>query len=173
MDEMVPIIDNAKTGKKFVFGQSPNNSLWVALLEKAWAKLYGNYLNIEAGSPEEPLHDLTGAPVKVFDLRSKKLCLESFWKTLLKASENVWPMVAGSKKFDNKRSSKGIISGHAYTFIQALQIDIDGKREKVVQLRNPWARKSKQFTEYSGKWCLTDPIWNKVKPVIKSELGML
>jgi hypothetical protein len=34
------------------------------LLEKAWAKIYTSYKRIEAGYPEEPLHDLTGAPIK-------------------------------------------------------------------------------------------------------------
>ena len=34
------------------------------LLEKAWAKLYTSYKRIEAGYPEEGLHDLTGAPIK-------------------------------------------------------------------------------------------------------------
>ena len=34
------------------------------LLEKAWAKIYSSYKKIEAGFPEEALHDLTGAPIK-------------------------------------------------------------------------------------------------------------
>jgi len=34
------------------------------LLEKAWAKTYLSYDNIEAGLTRECLHDLTGAPTK-------------------------------------------------------------------------------------------------------------
>lgn len=40
------------------------NELWVILLEKAWAKIYGSYDNIEGGLTRECLHDLTGAPTK-------------------------------------------------------------------------------------------------------------
>ncbi len=32
------------------------------ILEKAWAKLYGGYSNIESGLTREVLRDLTGAP---------------------------------------------------------------------------------------------------------------
>ena len=32
------------------------------ILEKAWAKVHGGYLNIDSGSTREALRDLTGAP---------------------------------------------------------------------------------------------------------------
>ena len=59
LDENVPAIYSSP-----VFGKSLDKELWVILLEKAWAKLYGSYRHIEAGFPEESLHDLTGAPIK-------------------------------------------------------------------------------------------------------------
>jgi len=34
------------------------------ILEKAWAKIHGNYAAIESGLTTECLHDLTGAPTK-------------------------------------------------------------------------------------------------------------
>jgi len=33
-------------------------------LEKAWAKIYGSYERIEAGTCREAFRDLTGAPTK-------------------------------------------------------------------------------------------------------------
>ena len=36
--------------------------LWVLLLEKAYAKVYGSFENIEGGNPAVALRDLTGAP---------------------------------------------------------------------------------------------------------------
>lgn len=59
MDEYVPWLGNGPA-----FSKSVDSELWVILLEKAWAKIYTSYKRIEAGFPEEPLHDLTGAPIK-------------------------------------------------------------------------------------------------------------
>lgn len=36
------------------------------MIEKAWAKLWGSYGNIEAGLCREALRDLTGAPTIVY-----------------------------------------------------------------------------------------------------------
>ena len=63
LDDYIPF-NNIKN--KFSFSRPSNNELWVVLLEKAWAKIYKSYSNIEGGDPEEPLHDLTGAPVKKY-----------------------------------------------------------------------------------------------------------
>jgi hypothetical protein len=35
-------------------------------LEKAWAKVFGNYQRIEGGSTDEALNPLTGCPTKNF-----------------------------------------------------------------------------------------------------------
>lgn len=42
------------------------NSIWGAVLEKAWAKVKGNYLNAEAGIVATGIRTLTGLPV--FDI---------------------------------------------------------------------------------------------------------
>ena len=54
----------------------------------------------------------------------------------------------------DKKFSKGIIQGHTYTFLNATNIHFDGKTERLVQLRNPWA--------WKGKWGGSDPNWSKV-----------
>jgi calpain-15 len=52
------------------FSHANSNELWVILIEKAWAKLHGSYLRIEAGFAEHVMHDLTGAPTEVIDTQS-------------------------------------------------------------------------------------------------------
>ncbi len=44
------------------YGKFDCYTLRVLILEKAWAKLYGNYAQIEAGLTKEALRDLTCAP---------------------------------------------------------------------------------------------------------------
>jgi hypothetical protein len=58
-----------------LFSKSNGDELWVMLVEKAFAKIHGSYIAIEAGQPHEALMDLTGAPTKYItfdDIRSDK-----------------------------------------------------------------------------------------------------
>jgi calpain-15 len=45
---------------------SASNEIWVLLLEKAWAKIFGSYQRIEAGTTGEALQPLTGCPTKYY-----------------------------------------------------------------------------------------------------------
>ena len=45
-----------------VFTRANGNELWVLLLEKAYAKIYGNYEILEGGFSNVVFRELTGAP---------------------------------------------------------------------------------------------------------------
>lgn len=49
------------------------------LLEKAWAKIFKGYLNIEAGLTREALRDLTGASCKTFMTRDPRNTKDFMW----------------------------------------------------------------------------------------------
>ena len=113
------------------------------ILEKAWAKLYGSYKNIEAGYPEECLHDLTGAPIKQIIMSHYRFNPDNEWNYLLEASQKEYSMVASSQPgSDINQSVSGVVQGHAYTFLNATYVNYeDGSdKEKIVQLRNPWGK---------------------------------
>lgn len=65
VDDFFPV--DASTGR-LAFSHSPNNELWVALVEKAYAKLHGSYFAIESGSICDAFSDLTGAPAERIEL---------------------------------------------------------------------------------------------------------
>lgn len=47
---------------RFIYAKPHKHEIWVLILEKAWAKLYRSYENINAGFSDEGLTAITGAP---------------------------------------------------------------------------------------------------------------
>lgn len=58
IDDYIPCYPNGDP----LFSKSRDNSIWVLLLEKAYAKLHGGYKYLTGGIPSEALQDLTGSP---------------------------------------------------------------------------------------------------------------
>jgi len=55
--------------KQLVFSQAKHRQLYIPLIEKACAKLFGSYTNLIKGSLTEGLQILTGAPCDYIDLK--------------------------------------------------------------------------------------------------------
>ena len=51
-----------------MFSRGASGDMWVMLLEKAYAKLHGNYFTLRGGQSQDALMDLTGFPTNNFDL---------------------------------------------------------------------------------------------------------
>lgn len=62
IDDQLPV---SPSGSPVNARQASDGSYWVALLEKALAKLYVNYANLHGGTVVEALRVLTGKPVLV------------------------------------------------------------------------------------------------------------
>ena len=56
---------------RFAFAHSTNHTIWLMLLEKAWAKVNGGYSNIIGGSNRDPLEALTSFPSQVIELEKE------------------------------------------------------------------------------------------------------
>ena len=73
--------------KKFLFGHCrQNNEFWVALIEKAYAKINGSYFDLISGTIDEALVDMTGLVSKKIllyqELRENKAKMDELWNTL-------------------------------------------------------------------------------------------
>ena len=65
------------------------------LLEKAWAKIYGSYENIEAGFTREAMFALTGAPTKYFAIdKETNENDEELWQTVNIKKLNIFFLVS-------------------------------------------------------------------------------
>jgi len=62
VDDRLPVAN----GKTPIYGRNANSNVWwVALWEKAYAKLMGGYRNLDGGSIEYGLSDISGAPPSI------------------------------------------------------------------------------------------------------------
>ena len=140
------------------FTKGNNEELWVMLLEKAWAKLHGNYERIEAGVASESLRCLTGAPVEVFFQDDDKVDL---WNILKDACKNKFPMVAGADDEENlsksKVGKKNLVPSHVYSLLSVVEIYHPSRGEqRLLKMRNPWGNK-----EWKGDWCDESTVWTE------------
>lgn len=128
------------------------------ILEKAYAKLFGTYQNIDGGFVDEAIADLTnGAPLR-FDFSQpeiKKMYNSGeLWQKLLYWNENSYLMGAGSPAgSDSDVSSMGVVQGHAYSILDVCEVE----GFKLLQLRNPWGDE----TEWKGAWGDKSKEWNE------------
>lgn len=152
------------TKKNWAFSRTSTGcEIWVLLLEKAWAKVYGNYQRIEGGTCDEALHPLTGCPTKNFihsDVKDK----DKLWSILLLSDQSNFPMcTAVSSQMEDEVGAgdvktAGLVDGHAYSLIGAKEIkDKAGKTVRLCLVRNPWGKK-----EWSGDWSDGSALWDDV-----------
>jgi len=151
-----------------LFATTNQNELWVLLLEKAWAKIYGSYGRIIGGLPEESLHDLTGAPNESYffereDIVDESNLQEQFWENLHYAESKNYIMNCGTVP-PGVLTEKTLVPGHIYTLISVHQIeDAAGNHVRLVKLRNPHGK-----FEWKGAWSDQSPNWT---PKLKDKLG--
>jgi hypothetical protein len=162
LDDYIPC--SAST-KKPIFSRSNGNELWVLLLEKAWAKIYGSYARIEAGLTRECLHDLTGAPTKYY-LTGNTKKNEEIWTEISNGEKKDFVMTCGSGDFfsgADLMTSVGLVGSHAYSLLAALTVkDRYGRDVRLVKLRNPWGQ-----GEWKGAWSDASADWT---PELKRQL---
>jgi len=114
------------------------NEIWVLILEKVWAKIFGSYQRIEAGTAGEAMYPLTGCPSQYFIHANLKQA-DKLWDKILYSDEKKFPMCTAvasqaAEGLTNKNvKSVGLVDAHAYSLIAAKVIHLDnGKTERLI-----------------------------------------
>jgi hypothetical protein len=138
---------------------SDGKSMWAAILEKAWAKVRGNYVSANGGIQMNALHMLTGVPVYNYGTSTitDTAGAEAAYARILAADAAGYIMTAGTAGGGNDQVSNacGIAMSHAYSLLAAFTMtDAGGTAHKCFMIRNPWGTAG-----YSGKWNKDDSDW--------------
>lgn len=158
IDDMLPLLN----GEEHPFTNTGEDSkeLWPILLEKAYAKKYGNYENIEGGLVDFALAEMTnGIPESMSTQDNQNL--EKWWNQVydLYKQGNVH-LGAGSPSHpqgDTAESDMGIVQGHAFSILKLVEAD----GVKLICIRNPHG-----MGEWTGDWSDDSELWtNRMKNV--------
>ncbi|TKR80373.1 hypothetical protein L596_014456 [Steinernema carpocapsae] len=187
VDDLLP----TKNGKLLFARSKTPNEFWSALLEKAFAKLYGCYENLVGGQLADALQDVSAGIAETinvhkflgFDAESTVTDPDGrLFQTLRNAFDNqalIVAAIAAKNKEDIEKSLDcGLVKGHAYAVTAVRYIDLDAKhrsykffstveRQMMIRLQNPWGEK-----EWNGPWADDSPEWEQVGDVQKKEMGI-
>eukprot|EP00927_Polykrikos_kofoidii_P071203 TRINITY_DN67502_c0_g1_i1.p1 TRINITY_DN67502_c0_g1~~TRINITY_DN67502_c0_g1_i1.p1 ORF type:complete len:1108 (-),score=217.57 TRINITY_DN67502_c0_g1_i1:52-3297(-) len=189
------------------------HQLWVPLVEKASAKLFGSYGALVSGTMAEALTLFTGCPVERIQLyvpkdvkrrraerRDAKIAYRTqlllqgkqpeddndedeemendetgdlLWSRLLSFKEAGYLMgmaCAGEaiEKTREQVNGMGLQTPHAYGVLDVREVQVDGKVERLMQIRNPIGENA-PFT-WKGDWGKDSPKWTFP---LKLELGVV
>ena len=148
-----------------------DNSLWILLIEKAYAKSYGSYMALENGFFLEAFIDLTGVPYRTINLSHKntaEMIKNGNLKNLLLeySSRGESCLITatcpkGRKPYlensniSNTENLSGLLPGISYSI---LKIMIISSGICLIEMRNPWGEGG---MEWNGDWSDTCPLWTQ------------
>ncbi|KAK6628177.1 hypothetical protein RUM43_001989 [Polyplax serrata] len=143
---------------RLVYLHSTNpTEFWAALLEKAYAKLYGCYENLHLGFTTRALQDLTGGIVQSFGLSSQEKYL--VFQVLNSAVPRSTLLIASiNPEKETKRQLRlrnGLVTQNAYSVTGLARVRGHFGETPLVRLRNPWGK-----GEWNGPWSERSWEWD-------------
>lgn len=171
----IPMTSGIKDEDGLAFAQmrSPRE-MWVSLLEKAFAKMYGSYVAITAGQVSEAFVNLTGRGVGMsISLNSTETQAEiasgTFWSRILSFDRSGYFLGAGTPNgSDTTIDDEQIVQGHAYSVLKVCELpgNLAGEeRIRLLFMRNPHGQ-----TEWHGRWSDYDQATWDSHPFVKRKL---
>ncbi|KAF9529626.1 hypothetical protein CPB83DRAFT_260593 [Crepidotus variabilis] len=154
-----------KSGKGLhLSGSGQTGETWVPLIEKAFAKLHGDFKSLEGGWMGEAIEDLTGGATTTFQT-SDILDIDRFWEEelcLVNTRQRLFAVMFRLETNQPGATASGLVPLHAYSVLRVQECR--GKRFLVV--RNPWGK-----FEWNGPWSDGSKEWTGEWIGVLKELG--
>ncbi|NXY87179.1 CAN14 protein, partial [Alcedo cyanopectus] len=161
VDDRLPVNE---AGELVFVSSVYKNVFWGALLEKAYAKFYGSYEDLQLGQVSEALVDFTGgvnikiklaaAPPDLWDILTRA----TYSRSLMGCHTGLF-LFCFSCTQTTKVLKNGLVAGHAYTVTGIRKVTCQYGPENLVRLRNPWGR-----IEWKGDWSDSSCKWELLSP---------
>ena len=157
IDDYLPLKEDYwNGGYSTIFGHiGDDKALWGPLMEKAFAKLHGNYQHIIGGWMSLGVAALNGSPFVDFD-HDDDIGENDLWDFIREhdGKRNIITAGALPPRGGNcyTKHPTGLQYCHAYSTMHTYVIPSTG--EKVLLMRNPWKRNN-----YNGRWDFGSAKW--------------
>ncbi|CAI9730197.1 calpain-9-like isoform X2 [Octopus vulgaris] len=174
VDDYLPTYE----GQYCFLHSSKSNEFWPALLEKAYAKMYGSYEALKVNVFEDVLADLTGGLIESYKLHGANANVpENIINILFKALDRYSIVACGinSLSLDEKQCElpNGLLSGHIYNITDLRQLllpsDQGNRSVTLIRIRNPWG----EHIAWNGPWNERSVEWNSIPSDEREKLGLV
>uniref|UniRef100_A0A8C9BL66 Calpain catalytic domain-containing protein n=1 Tax=Phocoena sinus TaxID=42100 RepID=A0A8C9BL66_PHOSS len=149
IDDRLPVLNN----EYFFVNPYNKQEFWPSLLEKAYAKFHGSYVNLHYGYLPDALVDLIGGIVTSISLPSSSSDLMTVVKMVAEAGSLMTCSTLAGPTTESTRMANGLVSRHAYTVTGAEQIQYRSGK-----------------SEWRGRWSDRSLEWQKTHDRRKSQL---
>ncbi|XP_066494215.1 calpain-12 [Tiliqua scincoides] len=162
VDDLLPTVD----GELFFVHSAERDEFWMPLLEKAYAKLNGSYEAMSGGYMNEAFVDFTGGIGEALPLKAPNRGLFKSIQAALSRHSLMGAFIQVSSHQDRElQTAEGLVKGHAYSITGIHKLELEGKKVRLLRLRNPWG-----FQEWNGRWSDNSPLWSNLDPVLQTKL---
>ncbi|ORC84770.1 cytoskeleton-associated protein CAP5.5 [Trypanosoma theileri] len=139
--------------------------LWVSLLQKAYAKMFGSYASITGGDAAHALRDFTGAPSCRYDdiwKRAKEMDDDFVINAMQKSKLEGHIVVLNTPLSGSGCVNVGLREGFTYEVVSVHPVPAAGLT--LLKMRNPWD----PATPWTGPWSADSMEWQQQQEVRES-----
>ncbi|KAG8448830.1 hypothetical protein GDO86_015775 [Hymenochirus boettgeri] len=128
--------------------------------------LNGSYEALDGGFINEAFVDFTGGLDETIDLNAPPPNLFHLIQKAVKKRSLLGASIEIQNQFYRENvTPQGLVKAHAYSIIATFEMELNGRKIKLLRLRNPWGK-----VEWTGPWCDNSPSWSQVDFALRKQL---